>query len=68
MALLVGGPLGGLLVLSAAAGAFTFRRRRRTAADAPTCARPLELARLVLLPSGGGLVLALAEEPLPHGP
>ena len=32
MALLVGGPLGGLLVLSAAAGAFTFRRRRRTAA------------------------------------
>ena len=34
MALLVGGPLGGLLVLSAAAGAFTFRRRRRTAAAA----------------------------------
>ena len=33
MALLVGGPLGGLLVLSAA-GAFTFRRRRRTAAAA----------------------------------
>ncbi len=33
MALLVGGPLGGLLVLSAA-GAFTFRRRRRTTAAA----------------------------------
>jgi murein DD-endopeptidase MepM/ murein hydrolase activator NlpD len=33
MALLVGGPLGGLLVLSAA-GAFTFRWRRRTAAAA----------------------------------
>jgi hypothetical protein len=38
MPLLVGGPLGGALALSAvAAGAFTFRRRRRTAAaaDAP---------------------------------
>jgi murein DD-endopeptidase MepM/ murein hydrolase activator NlpD len=35
MALLVGGPLAGLLVLSAAAGAFTFRRRRHTATDAP---------------------------------
>ena len=33
--LLVGGPLGGVLALSAgAAGAFTFRRRRRTAAAA----------------------------------
>jgi murein DD-endopeptidase MepM/ murein hydrolase activator NlpD len=33
--LLVGGPLGGVLALSAvAAGAFSFRRRRRTAADA----------------------------------
>src|SRR5262249_54551961 len=32
--LLVGGPLGGVLALSAvAAGAFTFRRRRRTASD-----------------------------------
>ena len=32
--LLVGGPLGGVLALSAvAAGAFTFRRRRRTAVD-----------------------------------
>jgi murein DD-endopeptidase MepM/ murein hydrolase activator NlpD len=36
MPLLVGGPLGGLLVLSAAAGALTFRRRRRpTAAEVP---------------------------------
>lgn len=35
MPLLVGGPLGGVLALAAvAAGAFTFRRRRRTAADA----------------------------------
>jgi murein DD-endopeptidase MepM/ murein hydrolase activator NlpD len=35
MPLLVGGPLGGALALSAvAAGAFTFRRRRRTAAAA----------------------------------
>jgi hypothetical protein len=34
MPLLVGGPLGGVLALSAAAGAFTFRRRRRTAAAA----------------------------------
>jgi hypothetical protein len=35
MRLLVGGPLGGALALSAAAaGAFTFRRRRRTAAAA----------------------------------
>jgi murein DD-endopeptidase MepM/ murein hydrolase activator NlpD len=35
MALLVGGPLGGALALSAiAAGAFTFRRRRRAAAAA----------------------------------
>jgi murein DD-endopeptidase MepM/ murein hydrolase activator NlpD len=34
-ALLVGGPLGGLLALSAVAGAFTFRRRRRTAATEP---------------------------------
>jgi murein DD-endopeptidase MepM/ murein hydrolase activator NlpD len=34
MRLLVGGPVGGVLALSAvAAGAFTFRRRRRTAAD-----------------------------------
>jgi len=34
MPLLVGGPVGGALVLLAvAAGAFTFRRRRRTAAD-----------------------------------
>jgi len=41
MALLVGGPLGGLLVLSAAAaGALTFRRRRRTAADAPPAPDP----------------------------
>ena len=40
MPLLVGGPLGGLLVLSAAAGAFTFRRRRRTAADAPPAPDP----------------------------
>jgi hypothetical protein len=32
MPLLVGGPLGGVLALSAIAGAFTFRRRRRTAA------------------------------------
>jgi Peptidase family M23 len=32
--LLVGGPVGGVLVLSAAAGAFTFRRRRRTATAA----------------------------------
>jgi hypothetical protein len=32
--LLVGGPLGGVVAISAAAaGAFTFRRRRRTAAD-----------------------------------
>jgi murein DD-endopeptidase MepM/ murein hydrolase activator NlpD len=30
MPLLVGGPLGGLLAVSAAAGAFAFRRRRRT--------------------------------------
>jgi murein DD-endopeptidase MepM/ murein hydrolase activator NlpD len=36
MPLLVGGPLGGVLALSAAAaGAFTFRRRRRTAAATP---------------------------------
>jgi hypothetical protein len=35
MRLLVGGPVGGVIALSAvAAGAFTFRRRRRTAADA----------------------------------
>jgi hypothetical protein len=34
-ALLVGGPLGGLLALSAVAGAFTFRRRRRTAVTEP---------------------------------
>jgi hypothetical protein len=35
MRLLVGGPVGGVLALSAvAAGAFTFRRRRRTASDA----------------------------------
>jgi murein DD-endopeptidase MepM/ murein hydrolase activator NlpD len=35
--LLVGGPLGGVLALSAVAGAFTFRRRRRTAAaDEPS--------------------------------
>jgi murein DD-endopeptidase MepM/ murein hydrolase activator NlpD len=34
LGLLVGGPLGGLLLLSAAAGAFTFRRRRRTSATA----------------------------------
>ena len=35
MRLLVGGPVGGVLALSAvAAGAFTVRRRRRTAADA----------------------------------
>jgi murein DD-endopeptidase MepM/ murein hydrolase activator NlpD len=40
MALLVGGPLGGLLVLSAAAGALTFRRRRRTAADGPPAPDP----------------------------
>ena len=40
MALLVGGPLGGLLVLSAAAGAFTFRRRRRSATDAPPAPDP----------------------------
>ncbi len=41
MALLVGGPLGGLLVLSAAAaGALTFRRRRRAAADAPPAPDP----------------------------
>jgi murein DD-endopeptidase MepM/ murein hydrolase activator NlpD len=34
MPLLVGGPVGGVLALSVvAAGAFTFRRRRRTAAD-----------------------------------
>jgi murein DD-endopeptidase MepM/ murein hydrolase activator NlpD len=32
--LLVGGPLGGVLTLSVVAGAFTFRRRRRTAAAA----------------------------------
>ncbi len=32
--LLVGGPLGGVLALSVVAGAFTFRRRRRTAAGA----------------------------------
>jgi len=31
MPLLVGGPLGGLLAVSAGAGAFAFRRRRRTA-------------------------------------
>jgi cell wall-associated NlpC family hydrolase len=31
--LLVGGPLGGVLALSVVAGAFTFRRRRRTSAD-----------------------------------
>jgi murein DD-endopeptidase MepM/ murein hydrolase activator NlpD len=31
--LLVGGPLGGVLALSAIAGAFTLRRRRRTAAS-----------------------------------
>jgi murein DD-endopeptidase MepM/ murein hydrolase activator NlpD len=31
--LLVGGPLGGVLALSVVAGAFTFRRRRRTAAS-----------------------------------
>jgi hypothetical protein len=31
MPLLVGGPLGGLLAVSAAAGAFAFRRRRRPA-------------------------------------
>ncbi len=33
--LLVGGPLGGVLALAVVAGAFTFRRRRRTA-SAPT--------------------------------
>lgn len=33
--LLVGGPLGGLLALSAVAGAFTFRRRRRTVTETP---------------------------------
>ena len=39
--LLVGGPLGGVLALSAvAAGAFTFRRRRRTAADAAAAPDP----------------------------
>jgi len=32
--LLVGGPLGGVLALSVAAGAFIFRLRRRTAAGA----------------------------------
>jgi hypothetical protein len=37
MPLLVGGPVGGVLALSVvAAGAFTFRRRRRTAADPPS--------------------------------
>jgi murein DD-endopeptidase MepM/ murein hydrolase activator NlpD len=34
--LLIGGPLGGLLLLSAIAGAFTFRRRRRTTAAEPS--------------------------------
>jgi hypothetical protein len=39
--LLVGGPVGGLLALSAvAAGAFTFRRRRRTAAAAEAAPDP----------------------------
>ena len=38
--LLVGGPLGGVLAISAAAGAFTFRRRRRTAADTPPAPDP----------------------------
>jgi murein DD-endopeptidase MepM/ murein hydrolase activator NlpD len=37
MPLLVGGPVGGVLALSVvAAGTFTFRRRRRTAADPPS--------------------------------
>jgi murein DD-endopeptidase MepM/ murein hydrolase activator NlpD len=40
LGLLVGGPLGGLLVLSAAAGAFTFRRRRRTSATAEPAPAP----------------------------
>ena len=41
MRLLVGGPLGGALALSAvAAGAFTFRRRRRTAATAAAADPP----------------------------
>jgi murein DD-endopeptidase MepM/ murein hydrolase activator NlpD len=35
-ALLVGAPLGGVLALSAVAGAFTFRRRRRTASETST--------------------------------
>jgi len=35
MPLLVGGPLGAVLALSTAAGAFLFRRRRRTDAAAP---------------------------------
>jgi hypothetical protein len=33
MPLLVGGPLGGALALSAGAGAFLVRRRRRVAAE-----------------------------------
>jgi hypothetical protein len=37
MPLLVGGPVGGVLALSVvAAGTFTLRRRRRTAADPPS--------------------------------
>ena len=39
--LLIGGPLGGVVALSAAAaGAFTFRRRRQTAAEAAAAADP----------------------------
>lgn len=38
MPLLVGGPLGAVVALSAAAGAFLFRRRRRTDAASPPAA------------------------------